>query len=305
METSKRILITGASGLVGSRLTQMLLQKGYEVWHLSRSKEGKVPTFQWDVNRQTINEKAFEGVEAIIHLAGASVADKRWTAKRKQEILESRVKSTQLLFKELGSRNHSVKHFISASAVGYYGFENEGKIFGENDAAGNDFLAQVTKQWEHEVEKIASLGIRVARMRIGVVLARGGGALAPIAKTVKYNIGSPLGSGKQYISWVHLDDVCGIFIHTLESPSLSGPVNTVAPGPVTNKELTRAIADHLGKPMFLPAVPEFVLKIVLGEMADIVTRGSKVSPEKIMRSGYRFKFDNLDAALTDLLNEDQ
>jgi len=303
MDTSKRILITGASGLVGSHLTERLLKNGYDVAHLSRGTKGAVPTFQWDVDSGNLDAKAFEGVDAIIHLAGASVADKRWTKKRKKEILDSRVKSTQLLFNELQKNKHIVRQFISASAIGYYGLTDDEKVFKENDLPGSDFLAQVTRQWEHEVEKFSSIGIREARMRIGVVLAKEGGALEPISKTVKYYLGAPLGSGDQYMSWIHIDDVCGLFIHALENQDLSGPVNAVAPNPVTNKALTRAVADHLGKPMFFPAVPHFALRIILGEMADMVTRGSKISADKAIQSGYRFKFKTLDAALDDLLGK--
>jgi uncharacterized protein (TIGR01777 family) len=260
-----------------------------------------VPTFQWDVDRQKIDSRAFEGVDTIIHLAGASVAEKRWTTRRKQEILDSRVRSTQLLLNELQKGNHRIKEFISASAIGYYGIEDDEKVFKETDAPGSDFLAQVTRHWEHEVEKFSSLGIREVRVRIGVVLAKEGGALEPISKTVKYYIGSPLGSGDQYVSWIHLDDVCGLFIYALENNLISGPLNAVAPNPVTNRVLTKAIAEHLHKPMFMPAVPAFVLKIVLGDMSNIVTRGVKVSAAKAIESGYQFKFDTLTRALNDLL----
>jgi uncharacterized protein len=301
MKASKRILITGASGLVGSRLTSLLLAKGYEVAHLSRSKSGSVPTYVWDVNRQTIDKEALKDVHTIVHLAGANVADKRWTEKRKKEIIDSRVKSTALLFNELKSGHHSVENFISASAVGYYGFKDPDKVFREENPAGDDFLAQVTKLWEHAVDKISMLNIRIVKLRIGVVLAKEGGALQAMAKPIRLLAGSPLGSGNQYMSWIHIDDLCGMFMHAIETPALSGAVNAVAPGPVTNRELTKAIANELHKPLILPAVPAFALRLMLGEMASIVTEGSQVSNNKISASGYQYKFDNLKKALKDLL----
>jgi uncharacterized protein (TIGR01777 family) len=301
MPQPKRILITGASGLVGSRLTELLQQHGHEVWHLSRSNEGTVKTFQWDVHKQTIHPGALEGVNAIVHLAGAGVADKRWTNKRKKEIIDSRVQSIKLLFSELEKGNHEVKDFVSASAIGYYGFDHPERIFREADSPGTDFLAQVTKQWEAEADTLTSLGLRVVKMRLGVVLAKNGGALKPIASTVKRYVGAPLGSGNQFISWIHLDDVCGMFIKAITDEKINGPVNAVAPEPVTNRQLTKMIASKLHKPMVLSTVPAFVLRLALGEMADIVLEGAKVSPEKILQIGYEYKFRTLDEALTDLL----
>jgi uncharacterized protein len=301
MKASKRILITGASGLVGSRLTSLLLANGYQVAHLSRSKKGSVPTYVWDVDKQTIDNNALNGVDTIIHLAGANVAEKRWTESRKKEIIDSRVKSTELLFNELKSGNHAVKNFISASAIGYYGFQDPDKVFTEENPAGEDFLAQVTKMWEEVVDKISALQVRVVKVRIGVVLAKEGGALQSMAKPIKFLAGAPLGSGDQYVSWIHIDDLCGMFMHAIETPGLSGAINAVAPKPVTNRELTRAIAKYLHKPLILPSVPAFALRLALGEMASIVTKGSKISNQKISASGYRYKFDNLNQALKDLL----
>ena len=298
----KTVLITGASGLIGTRLTEILLERGFDVRHLSRSKKGAtVPTFAWDIEQQKIEQGALDDVDCIIHLAGANVAEKRWTLKRKKEIIDSRVLSTQLLYNQLSKHGHQVKSFISASAIGYYGFEERDKIFTENDRAGSDFLARVTKLWEEEVGKINQLEIPITKLRIGVVLAKGGGALKPIAKSVNWLAGAPLGSGEQYISWVHIEDVCGIVLHLIER-NLSGAYNVVAPQPVTNKQLTTRIARQLHKPMILPAVPAFVLRLGLGEMADIVLEGSKVSADKIISTGYKYRFADLNSALADLLD---
>lgn len=298
----KNILITGGSGLVGSRLTQMLQQKGYQVSHLSRtaSEEGLVKVFQWDVEKGVVDPKAFENTHAIIHLAGAGIADRPWSEKRKKEILESRTHSTALLQKALKDIDNEVKVFISASAIGYYGYAGSDHVFSEEDEPASDFLANVVREWEHAVDRISSLNIRVAKLRIGILLSEKGGALVELARPVRLFVGSPLGSGEQYVSWIHIDDVCAMFIHALEN-DLNGVYNAVAPRPVTNKELTKVIAKTLGRPLWLPNAPAFILKMVLGEMVDLVTKGSKVSPAKIERTGFQFSFPDLNNALKDLL----
>jgi uncharacterized protein len=301
MQKTKNILITGASGLIGTRLTALLQQKGYTVSHLGRSKKnGTVKSFTWDVTRQTVDSEAFKNADTIIHLAGASVAEKRWTAKRKQEILESRTHSTRLLYSALSQAQYPVTSIISASAIGYYGFESN-QWLTEESAPGKDYLADVTRQWENEVDKIATLGIRAVKMRIGIVLSTEGGALESMAKPIRLLAGAPLGTGNQYISWIHIDDLCDMFIKAVEDNRMSGPYNAVAPAPVTNGELTKLIAEKLKKPLILPAVPKFALKLILGEMAEIVVSGSRVSPQKILAAGYNFKFTKVDQALDDLL----
>ncbi len=298
---NKKILITGASGLIGKRLTEMLLKKGYQVAHLSRSKKsGLVPSFVWDVEAGVIDTASLEGVETIIHLAGAGVADKRWSKSRKEEILESRLKSTQLLFDTLSKNPNQVKNFISASAIGYYGFGQD-EVFVEASPFGDDFLAKVTRAWEEEVDKIAALKIRIAKLRIGIVLSDKGGALVEMAKPIRLGFGSPLGNGKQYLSWIHIDDVCALFIYAVETEAMHGSYNAVSGEWATNKEMTQAIAKVLSKPLWLPNVPAFVLKIVVGDMAEIVLNGSKVSAGKVKDAGYSFKYTNLNQTLGSLL----
>jgi uncharacterized protein (TIGR01777 family) len=298
----KKILITGASGLVGRRLTELLLQKGYQVFHLGRSnKGGSVPAFIWDVEKKKMDSAALADVDTVIHLAGAGVADKRWTNDRKKEILESRTKSTALLFQALKTEKHHVTTFISASAVGYYGFGLSDEVFTEESKSGSDFLANVTRQWEEEVEKISVLGIRVVKLRIGIVLSEKGGALAEMAKPIKLGVGSSLGSGKQYLTWIHLDDLCAMFAKAIDDQQMRGVYNAVGPQWVTNIEMTKSIARVLKKPLWLPPIPNFVMKIVLGAMADMVLNGSKISAEKIQRAGFQYKFTNLDEAVKDLL----
>jgi uncharacterized protein (TIGR01777 family) len=298
---AKHILITGASGLVGTRLTEMLLSRGYSVAHLGRSRrEGKVKSFVWNVDKFVIEPSALKGITTIIHLAGAGVADKRWTEKRKKEILDSRVHSSRLLYEELKKGHHQVTEFISASAVGYYGVDVE-KIFTEDDPPAKDFMAEVTRQWEDEAKKIESLGVRAVNIRTGIVLSERGGALKQMTTPIKLFAGAPLGSGQQYISWIHIDDVCQMYIKAMEDDSMAHAYNAVGPYAVTNLELTKAIAKMLNRPLLLPAIPAFVLKLILGEMAFYVLNGAKVSSEKIQKTGFQFKFKTLEDALKDLL----
>lgn len=298
---AKKILITGASGLIGSRLTDLLIEEGHSVTYLGRSKKsGKVPTFLWDPSAGIMDTKALELADTIVHLAGAGVAEKRWTASRKKEILESRSKSSRLLFEALKKYQHRIKTVVAASAIGYYGFGEDDKVFTEEDKPGTDFLAQVTRQWENEVDKISDLGLRVVKLRIGIVLSKEGGALKEMAKPINLGIGAALGTGKQFLSWIHIDDLCGIFIKAIEEQNMRGVYNCTSNW-CTNEEMTRAIANNLKKPLWLPSIPSSILNIILGEMADVVLNGSKVSSEKIKLTGYRYKFANLREALSDLL----
>lgn len=298
---TKHILITGASGLIGTRLTELLLEKGYAVSHVGRSRRvDKVQSFVWDVRKHVIEPGAFKGITTVVHLAGAGVAEKRWSAERKREILESRTKSSDLLYDELKKGHHHVTSVISASAIGYYGIDDNEIVYTEDSPAGKDFLADVTKKWEESVDKIKSLGIRVAKMRIGIVLSNKGGTLKELEKPIKVLAGAPLGSGKQEVSWVHIDDVCGMFIKAIDDYTMNGPYNVVGPYPVTNKELTREIAHVLKKPLILPNVPGVILKMIVGPMAEIVLTGSKVSSEKIQRAGYVLQYQTLKQALTNL-----
>lgn len=299
MET---VLITGASGLVGQHLTPLLQQKGYRVVHLSRSVPEKagVETFKWDVHKQEIDARAVEQADYIIHLAGAAIADKEWSNERKKEIIGSRVESTHLLFKALLHTPKKLKGFVSASAIGYYGAVFSERIYTETDPAGTDFVAITCKFWEGAAETVAKLGIRVVKIRTGIVLSTQGGALPKMAKPVKFFIGSSLGTGKQYVPWIHIEDLCSIYLKAIEDPSMHGPYNAVAPEGVTNKDFIRSLAKVLHRPLILPPVPAFLINFIFGELAQLVLKGSRVSCQKIENAGYHFKFKTLFSALANL-----
>ena len=298
------VLITGATGLVGQELVSLLLQNGFTVHYLSTSKSKLVSQnnykgFYWNPKTSEIDLNALTDVEVIVHLAGASVA-KKWTPSYKQEIIESRVLSTRLLYKTLQKNLHQVKQIVSASAIGIYP-NDLNYIYHETDnKVDNSFLGNVVQQWEEEVNQFEKLHIKVAKIRIGIVLAKNGGALQEMAKPIKMGVGASFGSGEQYQSWIHIQDLVAIFQFVIQN-QLSGVFNGVAPYPVTNAELTKAIAKTLGKPLFLPNIPQFVMKIILGEMHQILFSSQHVSCRKLLDLKYQFKFASLDKALNDLL----
>ncbi|MDB4925610.1 TIGR01777 family oxidoreductase [Mucilaginibacter sp.] len=300
---SKCILLTGGSGLVGSKLTKLLLDKGYSVSHLSRKhgNDPKVKTYIWDVSKWQIDERCIEGVDTIVHLAGASVAGGRWTNKRKKEIIESRTKSIGLIYQLLKRKSHQVSTVISASATGYYGDRGD-ELLTEDSAPGSNFLANCCLQWEHAVDIGESLSLRVLKLRTGVVLDAKGGALSKLAAPVKFGLGSPLGNGKQWIPWIHEQDVINLYLYGIENNDLSGVYNMAAPNPVTNKQLTRAVAKEMHRPLWLPKVPAFALELLLGEMSTIILGSQKVSAQKIEEVGFKFKYPTLTWALKDIFN---
>ncbi|MCK6609279.1 MAG: TIGR01777 family oxidoreductase [Flavobacterium sp.] len=298
------VLITGATGLVGQELVSLLLKNGFTVHYLSTSKSKLVSQnnykgFYWNPKTSEIDLNALTDVEVIVHLAGASVA-KKWTSSYKEEIIESRVLSTRLLYKTLQKNSHQVKQIVSASAIGIYP-NDFNYIYHETDnKVDNSFLGNVVQQWEEEVNQFEKLQINVAKIRIGIVLAKEGGALQEMAKPIKMGVGAAFGSGEQYQSWIHIQDLVGIFQFVIQN-QLSGVFNGVAPYPVTNAELTKAIAKTLGKPLFLPNIPQFVMNLILGEMHQILFSSQHVSCRKLLDLKYQFKFASLDKALNDLL----
>lgn len=296
-------MITGGTGLLGAGLTVLLNASGYTVAHLSRKPRAfTVPAFAWDIPSGKIDKEALRGRDAIIHLAGAGVADRRWSTGYKEEIRSSRIQSTSLLYDALSTMEHQVKTVVCASAIGYYGFGMSDAWVDEDAGPGTDFLSSVVVDWEQEQDRIASLGIRVVKIRVGIVLSRRGGALSKLMLPVSWGVGAPLASGRQWMSWIHEDDLLRMFVEALEKEQWRGAVNGVAPVPVTNLEMTKTLAQTLHRPLWLPAIPPFVLKVIVGEMADMVINGSRVSATKAIAAGFKFNFGELPVALNHLLS---
>jgi uncharacterized protein len=292
-----KVLISGGTGMVGSALKKDLEKQGHQVNILSRGGNGENGIFHWDPSKKEIDIKAFEGVDAIVHLAGANVADGRWTESRKQLIIDSRKDSSELLVSSLEQLKVRPSVFISASAIGYYGEDTGEMRLDENSPAGSDFLAKVCSTWERSVEPVKNLGLRLAIFRIGVVLGKEGGA---IAKMLEAPVLSPLGTGKQYMSWIHINDLTAMMIMAIENPKMEGVYNGVAPNPATNKDFTIQLAKAASK-IYLPVhAPAFVLRLALGQMSNIVLGGTLVTSIRLKDVGFEFEFSELKAAFNAL-----
>ncbi|MCP4460030.1 MAG: TIGR01777 family protein [Cytophagales bacterium] len=295
-----KILITGGTGMVGSRLTQRLIEKKDKVSILTTSavRAEETGAFYWNLKDQYIDYRAFEDVDYIIHLAGAGVADERWTKERKKIIYDSRVANTRLLFER--SKGYGIKGIIAASAVGYYGMDAGDQWVDEKTSHGNDFLSDVVVDWERAIDSFGEIMEQVVKLRIGVVLDPVGGALPKISKPIRLGVGSPLGNGQQWLSWIHSEDLAKMILFALDS-NLSGTYNAVAPNPITNADFTKAVAKELNRSLWLPNAPAFILKMVFGELAQVVLGGNRVKSNKIKKKGFSFDYPQLDAALMELL----
>lgn len=287
------ILITGASGLIGSHLQKYLRNKNFRVLTLSRTVSNNNNSYYWDIKKKFIEEDAIKNADYIIHLAGAGIADKHWTRARKKEIIKSRTESTKLLISAIKKHKPNLKGFIAASGIGAYGVKTSDKIFTEDDSYGKDFAAAVCRLWEFESLKCMDLYIRTIIFRIGVVYAKQGGAFEKMQKPIRYGLGAALGNGKQYMPWIHIDDLCELFHKAISDSEVKGIYNAVAPEHITNQEITQELANSLNKKLWLPNVPSFVIKLLFGQMASILLKGNKVSSEKIISSGFQFKYDKL------------
>lgn len=295
-----KVLLSGATGLVGTELVSLLLKNGVSINYLTTSKdkiqnEPNYKGFYWNTKNGEIDENCLEEVDAIIHLAGSSIS-KRWTEDYKKEILESRVASTKVLYDLLKSKPHSVHHFISASAIGIYPSSPD-KVYSEDETQFDDsFLSQVVQKWEAAVDSIKELDIKVSKVRTGLVLSGKGGALKELAAPIRYGLGAAFGSGEQMQSWIHINDLAGIYAYIYNN-ELEGVYNAVAPYPVTNKTLVKEAAKALDKPFFLPNIPKFAMEMVLGEMHTLLFDSQNVSAKKIISEGYQFKYLSLEKAL--------
>ena len=297
------ILVSGATGLVGQALCAKLESEGHVVRRMVRNASPLSPdAVYWDPAKSILSPDDLDGLDAVIHLAGEPIAAGRWTAARKQRILDSRVEGTRLLCERLAACKTPPPTLIAASAMGYYGSRGD-EVLTETSAAGTGFLAEVCKAWEGATAPAVAVGIRVVNLRIGLVLSGEGGALAKMLPPFKLGVGGSLGNGKQWVSWIHLEDLVGAIVHCLNNDAINGPVNGVAPNPVTNKSFTKSLGAVLGRPTVFPA-PAPVLRLALGEMADeMLLASTRLKAEALEKSDYRFTHTDLELTLRDLLEK--
>lgn len=295
-----KTLVSGSHGLVGRALIKSLLNRGDTVSRLVREAPSGSNEIEWHPNQDQIDVRKLNGFDAVVHLAGESIASGRWSPEKKTRIRESRIKGTKLLSGALAQASHPPRVFVSASAIGFYGNRGD-EVLTEQSAAGNDFLAGVCKEWEQSAEPAAEKGIRLVKARFGIILDKDGGALAKMLPPFRMGIGGRIGDGKQWMSWIGLADVIGALEFVIENQALSGPVNFVAPNPVTNATFTSALGRILGRPTFLP-VPAFGARLAFGEMADALLLSSqRVEPKRLNETAYRFRYSNLNDALSEIL----
>ncbi|WP_312922623.1 TIGR01777 family oxidoreductase [Empedobacter brevis] len=292
------ILLTGGSGLIGSELTKILIDHGHQVRILTREKEVEHPFYHWDKNK--IDEKVFENLDGIIHLAGSLIA-KRWTDSYKREIFSSRVDTANLLFEYVKKLKVDLKFFISASGTAYYGQITSNMIFKETDEANTDFLGKICVAWENAAHQFEEIGTRVVCLRTSLVLSKKGEGFKLLKKPIQLGVGANLGDGKQWMPWIHIDDLLQIYLNAVENIEMKGSYNASAPENVNHSTFNHTLAKKLNKPFFLPNIPTFIMKMALGEMSDLVLKGSRIDVEKIQLTGFEFQYPTLEKALNDLL----
>lgn len=298
----KTILLAGGSGLIGSRLSVLLQEQKYKVRLLTRNPR-KAGEFQWDPMHGEIDDKALENVDHIISLAGAGIADKRWTVDRKHEIIQSRVRAAQMISEACIRTGTKPKSYIAAAAVGFYGNSGEQPMSESDGPVDEGFLVDCCRKWEQSADGMAALGIRTVKFRIGVVLAKEGGALAAIAKPIRWGLGTYFEDGQAWWSWIHRDDVCRMMLWAIEAPEIEGVFNAVAPNPVRGLALVRSTAVAMQKRVVLLPAPGFALRLMLGEMSAVVLNSNLVLSQKIETAGYQFKYPTLAGALAAIFDK--
>ena len=299
----KTILITGASGLIGKRLTEILLEKGFIVRHLSRKNgDGIIPTFIWNIENMVIDVKAFENVDAIIHLAGINVGDKRWTASYKNEILNSRILSSDLLVKSVKETSNRIKTIVSASAIGYYG-NRSNEISNEDTKPAKDFFGKTCIAWEEAVRKAEEINIRTVQLRTGIVLSKNGGALTELIRPLKFFIKPIFYPGTQIYSWINIDDLCNTYIHSIENEKMNGAYNAVAPNTISYSVLLNEIALIMKRKVFPFPVFKWMLRIIIGKFADSLYQNINCSSKKLEATGFQFQFPEIKMALENLFRK--
>jgi hypothetical protein len=298
------VLITGGSGLVGKYLTAALISENYQVAHLSRreNQSGKVKVFRWDPEKKIIDPAVFEGVNIIVNLAGENIGKRIWTKKRKAEIVNSRVDSIKLLHDVICANDIKINAFISASAIGFYGLKTTEEIFTETDPSGNDFLANTCKLWEEAADLFGREGVRTVKIRTGVCLEKSDAALSKLMLPARLGFLMPLGNGRQYMPWIHFRDLTGIYLKAIDDQNMKGAYNAVAPQHVTHSEFIKTLARVLNGKVIFPPLPAFILRLAIAEMSGIILKGTRVSPEKIISSGYKFQYPGLEEALKNIIS---
>jgi uncharacterized protein (TIGR01777 family) len=300
----KNVLITGGTGFIGKHLTVELLKKGYSVSMLTRNSKPNthdITYYVWDVSDQKMDETAILNADYIIHLAGENIVEKKWTPQRKEEIRDSRVQSAQLIYSVLKKHNKRIDAFVSASGIGYYGSLNGEGICTENTLPANDFIGKVCQEWEKSADLMAGLGIRTVKIRTGLVLGKNEGIVKKLVPIFKRGFGSGLGSGKQYMPWIHIQDLCSIYIEAIENKNMTGAYNATINDSTTNLSFSKTLANALGRPIWLPNIPSFLMRMGMGEMSSIILTGRRVSSDKIRKLGFRFQYKGLKKALKDCL----
>ncbi|MET0946041.1 MAG: TIGR01777 family oxidoreductase [Flavobacterium sp.] len=302
---AKNVLLTGGTGFIGKHLTDVLIESGFTVSILSRSSRENTPSityYKWNLKDNFIEKDAILNADYIIHLAGEGIVEKRWTKKRKKAILESRIKPIELILSAIKESNKTLDAFISASAVGIYGAITSQEICTEETSPANDFLGTTCQQWEHAADQISLLGIRTVKIRTGIVLGKDEGFLKKIAPGFKAGFGAILGSGKQYLPWIHVEDLCQIYLKAIVDTEMQGAYNATITDNTTNATLSRILAHLYGYSIWLPNIPEFLIKLALGEMSIAVLKGQRISSEKIQEAGFEFQYKDIEATLSTSLS---